>query len=145
MSSRRLSLITTLVLAALVPLLTGAVVYLVLQNGARARENTQRVMEIQDNRQRSLRVICAANSAVIDAGRATLTATVGKPNTPFERALEKLGYPPRPARDKAARAAAIAYGRTIARSIQEESGIVGIAKSDGTLDCPQLIRATTAK
>lgn len=117
----------------------------------------------------ALGVTCAAQSAVIDAGRAIITGGTGSERqaeqavaaarTPaqrraaeaaleraraFGRGLERLGYPSRAQREANAKAAAAAYGRTIASKIERESGVKGITRPDGTLDCDALKRASGA-
>jgi hypothetical protein len=100
---------------------------------------------IQAGRREGQKATCAALGAVIDAGRATITAGIPKPGsplTPFERSLRRLGYPPRAQRRTVAERAARQYGLAIAVAVERETGRKGLVRRDGTLNCEALARAT---
>jgi hypothetical protein len=82
---------------------------------------------------------CAALSAISQEGREVI-AGPQKLNTPFERNLERLGYPPVAVRRAQAQAAAQAYVRGISNRIQEQVGYKGsrLIRADGTIDCTKL-------
>ena len=105
----------------------------------------QAVQQVQGGRRAALRVSCATTSAVIEAGRRTLTAQVGTRVTEFERKLIELGYPPRRVRDRQARAAARAYGEFIATRIEEATGVRGLVRKDGGLDCTRFAAVANAR
>lgn len=86
--------------------------------------------------------LCASSSAVIDAGRQTITGAQGALPTKLERALERLGYPPRRVRRAQALAAARAYGASIAQRVERATHVKGIARPDGSLDCKRLRTAS---
>jgi hypothetical protein len=107
--------------------------------------------EQREGRGIAIAVNCAATSAVIDAGRATLTGQIGAPlPSNFARALERLGYPPQEVRDKQAREAARAYGGLIARRVQGAARSAGLDRglaenlvtADGRLDCREVGKAS---
>ena len=104
----------------------------------------RRVADSQrEGRQTAVAITCGAISAVIEAGRATITS--GSQVSPeFERNLRKLGYPPRSQREEAARKAARAYSVSIAQAVEEESGVQGIVREDGTLNCERVQEAARA-
>lgn len=80
---------------------------------------------------------CAAISAVIDAGRATIQG--GTPLPPrLQRELERYGYPTPEERKQAARLAAAAYARSITSRVQEFTGRKDLVEKDGSLDCAKL-------
>lgn len=109
--------------------------------------------DIQEGRRISQPLFCAAMSAVIDAGRSTITGgqpKPGSPLTPLERNLRKLGYPPRQARRRMADQAAKAYSSQISEAIQAAipatlPGATDLVRPDGTLNCRALARATGTK
>lgn len=109
--------------------------------------NSNRTTQIQEGRRSGQQITCAANAAVIDAGRSVITGHQrGKPATPppaaVERALRKLGYPPFAVRQQRAERAGEEYGRQIAQAIESETKVKGLVKPDGTLDCQRLAAAT---
>lgn len=92
-------------------------------------------------RSRTLSVVCGSISAVAEAGRATIDGgATGVGPSEFERNLRRLGYPPRSTRRRTAKAAARAYTRAIGRAVEQESGVTGIVRQDGSLDCAKLRR-----
>jgi hypothetical protein len=82
---------------------------------------------------------CAATSAVIEAGRNTITAQTKSPADPKqERGLRALGFPPKPQRDALARAQAQAYAQFIRNRVEEETGKKLLVNKDGSLNCKKL-------
>lgn len=105
-----------------------------------------RVARNADEQQRKGRQIadqstCAAISAVVDAGRATLLAGGKAQPEPFETNLRKLGYPSLARRRKAAELAAATYARSIATEVARITGRDDLVNADGTLDCARLGKA----
>jgi hypothetical protein len=86
-------------------------------------------------------ITCAATSAVIDAGRATIKAGANVRPREFAQSLEELGLPSTATRKQLAEAAADAYALAISRAVVEQSGVRGVVRRDGTLDCAALRRA----
>ncbi len=86
-------------------------------------------------------ITCAATSAVIDAGRTTIKAGAYVRPVEFARALEQLGLPPETTRKKYAAIAADAYARNVSRAVLSGSGVRGVVREDGTLDCAALRKA----
>lgn len=108
-----------------------------------------RSLQSQQDRQRegrklAVETICGIEQATIDAGRAQLLSGANLKPDRFRRNLERLGYPPRELREKAARQAALAYSSHIAKAVERESGVRGLVKRDGTLRCDLLVRASGA-
>lgn len=102
-----------------------------VQNSARARH-------LAEGNRRAIEVSCAATSAVVDAGRATLRGgAVIRPDR-FRHELERLGLPPQTVRERGADAAARDYGASIASAVERATGRPGLARPDGTLDCRRL-------
>jgi hypothetical protein len=96
-------------------------------------------------RRTAVSITCGATSAIIEAGRATILGG-GRSITPeLERNLRRLGYPSRAQREREARRAAEAYSLGIASAIEKESGVQGIVREDGTLDCDRLLVAARAQ
>jgi hypothetical protein len=56
------------------------------------------------------------------------------------RNLERLGYPPAEVRKRNARRAADEYARAIARGVERQSGVRGVVRPDGSIDCRRLAR-----
>jgi hypothetical protein len=109
--------------------------------------------EQREGRRIAVAVTCAASSAIIDAGRATLTGQIGAPlPQEFARQLEKLGYPPQKVRDQQAREAARAYGSFISRRVQraargaevERQIADDLVTEAGRLNCERLKVASAA-
>lgn len=94
--------------------------------------------DIQEGRRAAVDVTCAATSAVINAGRATITGGAESLDPEFARNLEKLGYPSKPVRERQARKAAKLYAGAIAREVERATGVTGVVKEDGSLDCERL-------
>lgn len=105
------------------------------------RGNTSDIQRQREGRRVAVDVTCATMSAVIDAGRATITGS-SRVSPKFERNLQRLGYPPRKQRQAAAKAAAAAYAESIARTVEREAGVEGLVQRDGTLNCARLRAAT---
>jgi hypothetical protein len=104
----------------------------VQQQGTLLREQRQ-------GRTVAVRALCAATSAVIDAGRATITGSGGAVGSPrFVRALERLGYPPKRVREQQAQKAAQFYAQAISKRIETATKQKGLARKDGSLDCRRL-------
>lgn len=102
------------------------------------------VVERQRESRRAVdRITCAATSAVIDAGRATITGGAESLDPEFARNLEALGYPPLKVRKEQAEQAAHAYAEAIARRVEEATGATGIVNPNGTLDCRALVGLTS--
>lgn len=95
----------------------------------------------QDGRRIGSSITCSSISAVIDAGRATLIASSRISPHQFELALEGLGLPPQRVRAKQAKVAADLYAQSIALKVQRASGVKGVVREDGTLNCAVLRRA----
>lgn len=113
-------------------------------------DTSRTTAQIQEGRRAGQQITCAANAAVIDAGRSVITGHApGKPPAPppraVERTLRKLGYPPFAVRQQRAERAGDEYGRQIARAIQRATRVKGLVKRDGTLDCKRLAAATGIK
>lgn len=90
-------------------------------------------------------VTCSSISAVIDAGRATITGSnsIGPPR--LERSLEALGLPPQRVRERQAQLGARLYAQSIAQKVETASGVRGIVKKDGSLNCALLRRLTAIR
>jgi hypothetical protein len=103
--------------------------------------------QIQSGRRAGTSVVCAALSAVSQAGRDVITAGSKGPDTPFIRKLERLGYPTQKQRQAAAETAANSYVAGIAMRVEESTGGRGVnlVKSDGTIDCQAFMRLANAK
>lgn len=89
-------------------------------------------------RKAAVQVTCGALSAVIEAGRATITGSGEIQPPEFAKALERLGYPPKKVRRAAAEEAADQYRRLIASTIEKQAHVKDIVREDGTLDCSKL-------
>lgn len=111
---------------------------------AEARAAKDLAASQRQGRQIAIGITCGATSAIIAAGRATIT---GGGNLPpeLERNLRRLGYPPRSVREASARRAAEAYSSSIANAIEKQSGVKGIVRSDGSLDCDRVKVASRAQ
>lgn len=103
------------------------------------------VEQVQLGRKLSLGVTCAVQSAIAQAGRETITASVQKKPPPAqEAAFERLGFPPFAARKKAAKDQANTYVQSISASIDAQVGRTGDGlirqkgKLAGTIDCKRL-------
>lgn len=118
-------------------LLLLSIVLVLMVLGLQTKVDRQR-----EGRAIAINVMCGGISAVIEAGRATITGSSRSFSPEFERNLERLGYPPRKQRTQAANAAAKAYAAAIAKSVQEESGVKDLVRKDGSLDCARLRKVT---
>jgi hypothetical protein len=107
--------------------------------------------EQREGRAIAIAVTCSATSAVIDAGRATITGQISASAvTPrLARSLERLGYPPKEVREREARKAAAAYGRFIARRVEAAARTAGLdgesnalVTESGQLDCRKVGKAS---
>lgn len=116
-------------------------VFVALHNASNA------INQQREGRRVAVAAICGATSAVIEAGRATITGGAAGVNGEFERNLRKLGYPPRKVRRKQAMAAAEGYARTIAEGVRTAAGVKahGLVRADGTLDCHRLQRVARTR
>lgn len=98
----------------------------------------QAVTRQDEGRRIGSAVTCAAVSAVIDAGRATIKAGAIVRPREFAEALQELGLPSPDTRRALAAAAAQQYATAISRAVVEQSGVQGLVRDDGTLDCARL-------
>lgn len=124
-------------------LLVLTVVLVIMAVGAsndagKALTKTQRQ---QEGRAVAVNVVCGSTSAIIEAGRATITGGGGV-SPQLARNLERLGFPPKRVRDVAAKRAARLYAKSIADAVERESGVRGLVRPDGSLDCFRLRRVT---
>lgn len=120
-------------------------VWLVLTTGIVAValiNSSEAINQQKEGRRAGLDVTCALGSGVIEAGRATISSGAASNKDPhmrrFLKELEKLGYPPRRVRERQAKLAAEAYARQIARVVERASGVKGIVRQNGKLDCEKL-------
>jgi hypothetical protein len=83
---------------------------------------------------------CAVQSAIAEGGRDVILGQTSRPVTRFERELEKLGYPPRAQRHKAAEQAAREYVQHISARVKAQVGANArnLIRPDGTIDCTRL-------
>ncbi len=102
---------------------------------------TQAISRVEAGRKVGSAITCAATSAVIDAGRTTIKAGAYVRPREFARALEDLGLPPQTTRERYAAIAADAYARNVSRAVLSGSGVRGVVRRDGTLDCKALREA----
>lgn len=79
---------------------------------------------------------CAATSAVIEAGRLTITGEIA--GDPDQAALRRMGFPPKRARDAQAQVVADAYANHIREHVTRVTGKPPPVNKDGTLDCRRL-------
>lgn len=107
-------------------------VYVAL-NGSESDLQRQR-----EGRAVAIEVTCTFSNAVARAGQATITGGVTIKPREFERALERMGLPPRKQRETNARNAARAYAAAISASVEQETGIKGLVAGDGTIRCDRL-------
>lgn len=111
-----------------------AIVLLALSNASDA------VTGVQQGRQTSLRVTCAVQSAVAQAGRQVIAGSNVPPPAAEEKALEAFGFPPFKERHKQAQHAADLYVSGISASIDKQIGHKGdgLVNPDGTINCQRL-------
>jgi hypothetical protein len=108
---------------------------LIAANGERQRNIEGRRIAVES--------ICGATSAVITAGRAVIGGSGAGLAPELERFLRKHGYPPKPVRQAEAKKAAEAYAESIARGIESNSGVTGLVRKNGTLNCRKMVRKVT--
>jgi hypothetical protein len=92
-------------------------------------------LEQREGRKQAVDVTCAAVTAVIDAGRSTITGGTQPGSAEFVANLERLGYPPKPVREAQAEKAADAYARFISGKVESLTGARGVVNPDGSLNC----------
>lgn len=91
-------------------------------------------------------VNCATISAVAEAGRDVIASPANQPETPFDRALEGIGYPPRPQRVQQAKLLSTLYVQHIVSLVARHLASLGevkhphalavrLVQSDGTINC----------
>jgi hypothetical protein len=105
-----------------------------------ARDATRAQADQQEGRRIGQAATCAAVSAVIDSGRATIASGSAISPPQFERALEGLGLPPQRIRERQAAVAARLYAQGIASAVEEAAHVRGIVGRDGSLNCKRLRR-----
>lgn len=103
-------------------------------------DRTRNITRIDEGRTVSVQTTCAAISAVIDAGRATIQQSGMSLPTRYERELRKLGAPSASERRVSLELAAATYARMIATRVQRSTGRTDLVRRDGTLDCRKLQR-----
>lgn len=106
-------------------------------------EHGQTISQVQAGRRISLRVSCAVQSAVAQAGEAVIAGPSTAPPPAQEAAFERLGFPPFKKRHAQAQASAKKYVAGIAASIDSQIGSKGdklINQRTGTIDCQRLIQ-----
>lgn len=105
--------------------------------------NSQTLDQQAKGRHFAVGVTCSAISAISQAGQQVLSPPVPKgPKSRFERALERLGYPPPNRRRIQSELLARLYVEHISEAIQRQVGGRGahLVRPNGTLDCRQLQR-----
>lgn len=102
------------------------------------RDQRHLLHEQKKGRRAAVDIMCAATSAVIDAGRATILGGAASLDPEFAANLERLGYPPEPVRERQARKAAGLYARAISRRVEQSTGVEGVVRRNGTLNCKRL-------
>lgn len=117
-------------------------------NANQAADDAKEALSGQKTGRRvALNVICGAENATINAGRAIITGSASSVTPELERNLRALGYPPRKVREETARKAADEYARSIAEGVRRIAGggNADVVRSNGTLDCDKLLEASRAK
>lgn len=130
------ALVVLLGLLAVTVALASVAIVVSVQSASDAQTAIERV---NDGRKVGSAVTCATTSAIIDAGRETIKAGAYVRPKEFARALEKIGLPALTTRAQYADAAAQAYARSISRAVGK-TGVRGVVRADGTLDCAALRR-----
>lgn len=97
----------------------------------------QDIKRAGEDRRAAVTTLCAATSAVIDAGRTTIT-NGGQLPPRLERNLIRLGYPQPDVRRRQAQDAARLYGESIALRVQRATKAEGIVTVTGRLRCAAL-------
>jgi hypothetical protein len=105
------------------------------------RHARQAVAAVQQGRQLALRVSCAVESAIAEAGRSVILSSA-KPPPSEERALERLGFPPFAVRFKQEEKAADTYVAGISKRVEQSIGSKGdrLVLPGGRLDCKAFLR-----
>lgn len=121
-------------MALLVGCLVGAAVWFQIQLSAT-------LSAVQRNREVALRVTCAVESAVAQAGRTVIAGDQPPPPTE-EKALEALGFPPFRVRLQMQERAADAYVAGIAARIERQVGSKGdgLVLPGGRINCDRLVQ-----
>lgn len=96
----------------------------------------------KDGRRIASTATCVAIGAITKAGQAAVAKSATPIRGAYAENLRRLGAPTQKQREAAAMAARVEYGRTIARDIEQRTGIPGIARPDGTIDCARLRQVT---
>lgn len=131
---------------ALVVLLGLLAVTVVLATGANvvafesAADSRTALRSVDEGRKVGSAVTCATTSAIIDAGRETIESGAYVRPREFAAALERLGLPPFTTRAQYAAIAAQSYARNISVAVGR-TGVRGVVRTDGSLDCAALRRA----
>lgn len=96
----------------------------------------------------AIQVNCAVVGAVSEAGRSVIVGGSSAPDTPFDRALEKLGFPPRKVRVAQATQAAQLYVDNIVAQVAKHIGekrAKALIRRDGALNCDALQQFAAAR
>jgi hypothetical protein len=106
-----------------------------------AKQASSAVAGQQQGRRLALRVSCAVESAIAEAGRSVIVSSA-KPPPSEERALERLGFPPYKVRVKLQEKAADAYVAGISKRVEQAIGSKGdrLVQPGGRLDCKAFLR-----
>jgi hypothetical protein len=98
--------------------------------------NRSQLLDQAKGRRVAIGVTCGATSAIIEAGRSIITGeSQGALPKSAEKALRALGFPPRKQRRHQALLAAKAYAKSISDAIEKQSGVKGIVRRNGSLNC----------
>lgn len=142
----------TLILAALVLIQLGLGVFGVhlqsqgqtaSRNATNAAQNAEDALHaVQKGRSDALKVTCAVQSAIAQAGKQVIVGSTTPPSPAQERALENLGLPSFKVRQAQAAAAATGYVLSISTNIDKQIGSKGdhLVNKNGTLDCTRLAK-----
>lgn len=110
--------------------------------GRATRDASTALVQVQAGRQTGIALTCAVLSGVAQAGEAVISGPANRPETPFDAALERLGYPARPQRIRAARQAGQAYINTLLAQVRSALRLRGngtnprsLVHPDGSIDC----------
>lgn len=122
-------------------IITCTVMYLALLSADYSDQARTLALAIQHERATALRVTCAVESAVAQAGRQVIAGSTPPPPAE-EKALERLGFPPFRVRMRMQERAADAYVAGIARRVDEQIGRRGdgLVQRGGTINCDRLVR-----
>lgn len=123
-------------------------VWLIIISGlvllALARASDEREAQLE-GRRTAVEAVCGATSAVVQAGQATITGGGAGIPEELSRFLERHGYPPKSVREEQAKLAAEAYAKNVSKQIEKNSGLTGIVRENGTLDCEKMVEAALAQ